>query len=315
MHPPICFTSNPLDRQSAHRGNDDWRLERLRDPDSRFLLVSGDLKAFVDPRRPDGPRIAWVSNAQILDLLVPQRGDPAPCIFLGEAEGLAHFAIDAAGLDRADPSWGGKFIDVRSIAGALPVEESGILAQARSIVDWHRRHGHCAVCGAPTEVADGGYKRACSDSACAAEHFPRTDPVVIMLVIRDGRCLLGRQPRFPKGVFSALAGFVEPGESIEDAVRREIDEEAGIAVGKVRYIASQPWPYPSSLMIGCVGEGISEEIEVDGEELDEARWFSRDEVAAMIAASEDMQAPLRMPPALSLAHQLARRWLDGDADL
>lgn len=315
MHPPICFTANPLDRQSANRGNDDWRTERLRDPDSRFLLMSGDLKAFVDPRRPEGPGIAWLSNAQILDLLVPAQGKPAPCIFLGEAEGLAHFAVDAAGLDRADPDWGGKFIDVRSVAGALPVAESGILAQARAMIDWHRRHRFCAVCGAPTHVGDGGYRRECSDTGCAAQHFPRTDPVVIMLVIREGRCLLGRQPRFPKGVFSALAGFVEPGESIEDAVRREIQEEAGVLVGKVNYVASQPWPYPSSLMIGCLGEGLSEDIQVDNDELDEARWFGRDEVAAMISVSEDMQAGPRMPPALSLAHQLALRWLSGDTDI
>ena len=136
-----------------------------------------------------------------------------------------------------------------------------------------------------------------------------------MLVIRDDRCLLGRQPRFPRGSYSALAGFVEPGESIEDAVRREIMEEAGVPVGRVRYIASQPWPYPSSLMIGCVGEGLSEEIEIDGEEIVEARWFGRDEVAAMTAASLDMQASPRMPPPLSLAHQLALRWLDGEAEI
>ncbi|MEQ8348181.1 MAG: NAD(+) diphosphatase [Sneathiellaceae bacterium] len=313
MHPPICFTANPLDRQSAHRGKDDWRTERLRDPDSRFLLLSGDLKAFVDPRGPDGARIAWLGNAQILDLLVPPQGAPAPCIFLGEAEGLAHFAIDAAGLDRPGPDWQGKFIDVRSIAASLPVAESGILAQARSMIDWHRRHRFCAVCGASTGVADGGYRRECSDADCRAQHFPRTDPVVIMLVIRDDRVLLGRQPRFPQGSYSALAGFIEPGESMEDAVRREIMEEAAVRVGAVRYVASQPWPYPSSLMIGCIGEGLSEEIRVDQDELDEARWFSRDEVAAMTAASLDMQASPRMPPPLSLAHQLALRWLDGSA--
>lgn len=315
MRPPICFTANPLDRQSAHRGKDEWRLERLRDPDSRFLLLSGDLKALIDLRREDGPGIAWLSNAQILDLLVPASGSPAPCFFLGEAEGIAHFVVDAAGHERAGADQGGKFIDIRSIAASLPVPESGILAQARSIVDWHRRHGFCAVCGARTDPADGGYRRRCRDPECGADHFPRTDPVVIMLVVREDRCLLGRQPRFPRGSYSALAGFVEPGESLEDAVRREIQEEAGVAVGRVRYIASQPWPYPSSLMIGCVAEGLSEEISIDGEELEEARWFARDEVRAMTEASLDMQASPRMPPPLSLAHQLALRWLDGEAEI
>lgn len=315
MRPPICFTSNPLDRQSAHRGKDEWRLERLRDPDSRFLLVSDDLKAMVNPRGPDGPRIGWLSNGQILDLLVPQRGEPAPCFFLGEAEGIAHFALDAAELERVEPDWDARFVDVRSIAGSLPVAESGILAQARSIVDWHRRHRFCAVCGAPTVVGDGGYRRECTDPDCAAQHFPRTDPVVIMLAIRGELCLLGRQPRFPKGVYSALAGFVEPGESLEDAVRREIQEEAGVKVGAVRYIASQPWPYPSSLMIGCVCEALSEDITIDGDELDEARWFARDELGPMLEASLDMQAAPRMPPPLSLAHQLALRWMAGEAEL
>ena len=152
----------------------------------------------------------------------------------------------------------GRFADARGVAPQLAPGEAGILAQARSLVNWHLRHGFCAVCGARTEVADGGYVRRCP--ACAAEHFPRTDPVVIMLV-RDGEdCLLGRQAHFPAGVYSALAGFVEPGETIEEAVRREVMEEAGIEVGEVDYHSSQPWPFPASLMIGCIAKAASRRI-------------------------------------------------------
>jgi NAD+ diphosphatase len=199
---------------------------------------------------------------------------------------------------------------VRSIAPQVPVGEAGILAQGRSLLDWHARHGFCAVCGSPTEPRDGGYARRCGNAACNAQHFPRTDPVVIMLVLQGDRCLLGRQPMFPPGMFSALAGFVEPGETLEEAVRREVAEEAGIASRAVRYHASQPWPFPSSLMIGCMTEATSEAIEVDRDELEDAAWFAKSEVAEMLRRSLTPETP-RMPPPLSLAHQLAKAWVEG----
>ena len=163
----------------------------------------------------------------------------------------------------------GRFADSRGIAPLLPPGEAGTLAQARSLVDWHLRYGFCAVCGGRTQSAEGGYVRRCG--SCEAEHFPRTDPVVIMLVVAGEDCLLGRQAHFPEGVYSALAGFIEPGETIEEAVRREVMEEAGIEVAEVRYHSSQPWPFPSSLMIGCIAEAASRQISLDQLELEGRR--------------------------------------------
>jgi NAD+ diphosphatase len=196
--------------------------------------------------------------------------------------------------------------DLRSIAvrGLVPAEELGLLAMAKSMLDWHRRHRFCANCGAPTEASQAGFRRDCP--ACAAQHFPRTDPVVIMLVTYGDRCLMGRQPRFPEKMYSCLAGFLEPGETIEDAVRRETFEEAGIRVGAVRYLASQPWPFPSNIMIGCIGEALTEAIDFDGEELEDARWFSREDVRRMLEGThEDFAAP----SPIAIANHLLREWV------
>jgi NAD+ diphosphatase len=239
---------------------------------------------------------------------------------LGVADGVAHFATDVSAA--FEPSGAEKFIDVRSLAPQVSAGDAAILAQARTLVDWHARHGYCAACGGPTQPANGGHARRCG--ACAAEHFPRTDPVVIMWVVDGERCLLGRQRQFAPGMYSALAGFVEPGESIEEAVRREVREEAGIDVGDVGYVASQPWPFPSSLMIGCQAHAASRDITRDGDELEDVAWFDRASIAAMLAAacsaeaaasaakagSLDATATPRLPPPFSLAHQLARHWLE-----
>ncbi len=172
--------------------------------------------------------------------------------------------------------------DLRGLAleDALPADQLGILAQARSLLHWHERHGFCANCGAKTQMLDGGYRRHCE--ACKADHFPRTDPVIIIVVRRPGYILLGRQASWTAGMYSALAGFMEPGETIEDAARREVFEESGIRLGAVSYVASQPWPFPASLMIGLHGEALSEAITIDDKELEEARWFSLDEARMMV---------------------------------
>ena len=179
-----------------------------------------------------------------------------------------------------------------------------MLAAAKALMHWHARHRFCSNCGAPTEVAVAGWRRDCP--VCKAMHFPRTDPVVIMLAVDGDACLLGRQPRFPKGMYSALAGFVEPGETIEAAVRREIREEAGVACGAVQYFASQPWPFPASLMIGCFAEAESRSLEVDRVELEDARWFSRDEAIALL----ERRHPdgLTAPTPMAIAHHLLKRW-------
>lgn len=238
---------------------------------------------------------------------------PLERVVLGRRDGRAVSAVlfgpeDAARFT-ADPAFTAH--DLRSIAvqGLVPPDELGALAQGKAMLNWHGRHRFCSNCGAATEPSCGGLRRDCKN--CGGQHFPRTDPVSIMLVARGEHCLLGRQARFVPNSYSCLAGFVSPGETIEDAVRREVLEEAGIRVGAVRYVISQPWPFPSSIMIGCFGEALSEDITIDRDELEDARWFSRDEVASML----DRRHPdgLITPPPMAIANYLMRSWVDGQA--
>jgi NAD+ diphosphatase len=187
----------------------------------------------------------------------------------------------------------------------LSEADAPLFAAALSLAWWHSRHGFCANCGSGTDIERGGWSRKCA--VCEAQHFPRVDPVVIMLAEHDGRLLLGRQPQYPPSRYSALAGFLEPGESIEAAVARELFEEAGIAVADVTYVASQPWPFPSSLMIGAHARALGNELTIDRTELDDARWFTRAEIAAALAGEED--APFRPPPRFAIARTLLERWL------
>jgi NAD+ diphosphatase len=204
-------------------------------------------------------------------------------------------------------------IDLRSIAlqGLVAPELLGILGQAKSMLDWHRRHGFCANCGSASRASAAGWHRNCD--ACGARHFPRVDPVVIMLAIDGERCLLGRQRHFAQGMYSALAGFLEPGETAEDAVRREVFEEARVKCARVVYYASQPWPFPSSLMIGCFTQASATEIVVDTAELEDARWFSRSEVAAMLAGTHS--GGLSAPKPFAIAHHLLRAYAEQGASV
>jgi NAD+ diphosphatase len=199
--------------------------------------------------------------------------------------------------------------DLRSIAvqGLVDTEHLSALAEAKAILNWHARHRFCANCGALTAAVQGGWRRDCP--ACSAQHFPRTDPVVIMLATDGERCLLGRQPRFPPGMWSCLAGFVEPGETIEAAVAREIREEAGIICDEVRYFASQPWPFPMSLMIGCHAIARSHDIAIDRTELEDAHWFAREEVARMLMRTHSQR--WMTPPPIAIAYHLIRAWVEG----
>ena len=238
----------------------------------------------------------------VLDRLILGRLDGRPIMAeLYAPEGAAALAEDPDHLA----------LDLRSIAvqGTVPADEMGALAQAKAFFFWHGRHRFCGVCGAPTVSSCAGIRRDCT--GCGAQHFPRTDPVTIMLVVRGDQCLLGRQARFVPNSYSCLAGFVSPGETMEDAVRRETLEEAGITVGRVTYLASQPWPFPASLMIGSLGEALTEEIVLDREELEDARWFSRDEVVAML----ERRHPdgLLTPPPMAIANHLMRLWTSGKA--
>jgi NAD+ diphosphatase len=230
----------------------------------------------------------------------------AVSVFLGLAAsadgGAPRFAAAASGADLV-ADFGGRIVDARAAAVQLGDGRAEIVAQARSLLDWHARHKFCAVCGAGTVMNKAGYARTCG--GCGAEHFPRTDPVVIMLAIKGDHALVGRQPGFPKRFFSALAGFVEPGESLEEAVAREIFEEAGIRTARVRYLASQPWPFPSSLMIAAFAEAVNFDITLDTDELEEARWVTKDEVRAALAGTGDWLAP----PPVAIAHTLFTAWV------
>jgi NAD+ diphosphatase len=238
---------------------------------------------------------------------------PRERVLLGMLDGrpLAGLLYEAAVADRIADAPSLSALDLRSIAvqGTVPPDELGMLAQAKSLLSWHARHRFCANCGNPTETATGGLRRDCA--ACGTQHFPRTDPVSIMLVARGDKCLLGRQKRFVAGSYSCLAGFISPGETIEDAVRREVLEEAGIRVGRVSYVASQPWPFPSSIMIGCYGEALTEEIVLDRDELEDGRWFDRDELALMLEGRHP--DGLITPPPIAIANHLMRAWLSGEA--
>jgi len=299
MTRPIAFSGNTLDRDERHRKDEAYLATSLQEDKTRILPV-WKLAPLV--REGDEKRLAWATPA-ILD----GHGGPDP-VFLGVADGRAHFAVDisAHGEPLKEFGWEGaaSFPDLRATVGLLPPGDGGIAAQARHIVDWHSRHGFCPGCGEKTRPKDGGWARICT--ACSSEHFPRTDPVVIMLVTDGERCLLGRQPGWPKPMVSALAGFVEGGESLEEAVRREVREEAGIQVGAIRYVTSQPWPFPASLMIGCEAEAVSRRIQIDPSELESADWFSKDEVRAALEAPTQR---LGVPPPIAIAHHLIRAWV------
>jgi NAD+ diphosphatase len=290
----IAFAGSRVDRADRLR-TDASALEALKGERARLLLLDG-----LDPRQSDDGGLAWGS--------LDDAEDGAELVFLGLLEGAACFAAVSPELwapgRRAGPSY-------RALMGSLSGDELATYGAAKALVDWHARHRFCARCGSPTVLAKGGWQRTCASDACRTEHFPRVDPVTIMLVELAGAgeptVLLGRQPMFPAGHYSALAGFVEPGETIEEAVRREVEEEAGLKARDVSYIASQPWPFASSLMIGCHAFADAAELEIDRNELEDARWFTRSEV--MQAFEAPREAALKLPPPAAIAHQLLRWWV------
>lgn len=305
MNVTHTFSANPLDRGDNERRDPSWLVNSQSDSNSRFLPF-WQLNVLVQG-----------GSELLLGWLNPNRLDAAtfesPPVFLGLSDDIAHFAIDVSELANPiqalglDDSW--RFEDARMAAMVLPGDQSGILAQSRSQIDWHKRHRFCGACGTATTQTRGGHLRRCPN--CKAEHFPRTDPVAIMLIVDDERCLLGQSAgRLARtGMYSALAGFIDQGESIEEAVRREVREEAGITVGEVCYHSSQPWPFPSSLMIGCHGKAISTDIRIDSNEMADVRWFPRDDV---LGALRQEHPTLKVPGAIAIAHHLIKDWASGE---
>jgi NAD+ diphosphatase len=299
----LGFALSRLDRQAMERAKPESIAAWLGSEHARFILLTGDAILLSGGAR----RSALFSRTERDGV-----GEPIETLFLG-LDAVERFPIFASAFDGfpQDPEQAmadeRMQLDLRAIAsqGLLPPQDLGLLATARALCTWHLTHSFCSRCGARAAAADGGWKRHCD--ACGADHFPRTDPVVIMLAIDGDKCLLGRQPRFPPGMYSALAGFLEPGETVEAAVRREIFEEAGVRTGRVRYLGSQPWAFPMSLMVGCAAEAKSTEITIDREELEDARWFSRSEIRTMVDGTHP--EGLKAPHPVAIAHHLLLAFL------
>jgi NAD+ diphosphatase len=301
------FAHTTLDRRADLR-DDAAAVGRLAAGDgARFLVVAGDRPLVRRGAHPTAfhDRAAAAALGALFDRAVFLGLAPAP-----EGEARPWFAT-RSGLDEAGIAAlaDHEAADLRTlaVAGTLAPEEYGAIAQGRACLYWHATHRFCARCGGRSDMAAAGWKRVCP--SCGAEHFPRTDPVVIMLVTAGDRCLLGRQTRFPPGMWSCLAGFMEPGETIEAAVRRETLEEAGITVGRIDYFASEPWPFPASLMIGVVARATSVEIRRDETELEDCRWFSRDEASRLLTG--DHPDGLFAPPPIAIAHHLLAAFVTG----
>ncbi|MCX8570256.1 NAD(+) diphosphatase [Aminobacter sp. MET-1] len=295
----IGFAGNLIDRQSEKRSDDSARLA-LAEPATRLLLVASG-RLVIDFANDMANPYFQLATARMLG------GRLDDAVLLGRTDGTATLAVPV-GIEPDSVPAPLKSVDFRSVVTQAIVDEAalGALAQGAALLAWHASHRFCGRCGAPSEMRAGGYKRVCT--ACATEHFPRTDPVAIMLTVAGDKCLLGRGRHFQPNMYSALAGFIEPGETIEAAVRRETFEEAGIRLGRVVYYASQPWPFPYSLMIGCFGEALNEDIVADTDELEDCRWFSREEVLQMLSGIHPGE--LRVPPRHAIAHHLIRAWAD-----
>ena len=300
------FISHILDR-AAHLRSDEAKLLALEaQPNARAYVVYRD--SLVVKREASGPRaLLSLDEAR-------QFGANPGTIFLGMRDGAAVFGmgISPTAVEQLLTRDDAAVSELRGMAmhGVVPTSELSAIAMAKSLVNWHQRHGYCANCGTRSAMREGGWKRDCPN--CKAEHFPRTDPVVIMLVTSGDKVLMGRQKHFLPGMYSCLAGFVEAAETIEDAVRREIFEESGIRCTDVSYYMTQPWPYPSSLMIGCTARALNEDIVVDRSELEDARWFDRAEATLMIR--REHPDGLAGPHPFAIAHHLLGRWVQNGPD-
>lgn len=297
---PNVYSASPLDRIATRREDQAWISEQLENPDSLFVPVWRN-RNLVHGVAEGQPEAIYISGAAAVAL----RMAGGPWAFLGLLDGKAVFAVDISAAEDPVPLLSdsvGTFVDLRSVGWGVAKPEASVLAHARGLMHWRSRHGHCGVCGGVCEGRTSGHMMKCI--VCGAEHFPRTDSAVIMLVTRGDSCLLGHSQRFPRAnMYSTLAGFLEPGETLEEAVRREVLEESGIQVGAVQYHSSQPWPFPGNIMLGFYAEGLTEEITIDPEELIDARWFTRDQCRNPEAHD------FLLPRADSIARRLVEDWL------
>ncbi|OSQ48228.1 NAD(+) diphosphatase [Marivita geojedonensis] len=316
----VTFGGSALDRAAELRGDVPALAAVLQDPATRTIVLWKGKPLLTG----EGSERSLVRLPLDHPILKEARESP---ILLGREDGAARFAHDiSAWVPDEDISEVGAFIDrseqrhptlpddhgfaeLRSVMTALSPRDAELAATAKAILGWHETHGFCARCGAQSDVTQAGWQRVCQ--ACGASHFPRTDPVVIMLITHGNKVLLGRSPGWPEGMYSCLAGFVEPGETIEAAVRREVWEEAGVRVGEVRYLSSQPWPFPASLMFGCQGIALSDDINIDPVEIEDALWASREDVMDALAGLRQGLLPARKG---AIAHFLLRNWLADTLD-
>jgi NAD+ diphosphatase len=303
--PRLGYAGSRIERAAELRNDKAALVKLAADPRAGAYVIGGE---WIVARK------ATPSHEPLFSL--PDAVELAPAVetvFLGTIDGEPRFGIGiATAAAEALKSRNDLLVtDLRSIAvqGLVDADHLPPIAEAKAVLHWHARHRFCSNCGTATIAVNGGWRRDCPN--CKAEHFPRTDPVVIMLPVEGERCLLGRSPRFVPNMWSCLAGFIEPGESIEDAVRRETLEEAGIVCGRVGYFRSQPWPFPTSLMIGCHAEALSKNIVIDRTELEDARWFDKEEVVTMLMRKHS--AGLTTPPPVAIAHHIIRAWIDDEA--
>ncbi len=310
MKPFIRYAGGDLDRAGLFRKDESWILEKLAHPDSRIVPVwrSRNLVTGLGTD-PQTHLVGRMEASEILEM-------SSEITLLGISGETAYFAADISSLeeDRAHALViQGEFVDLRLVGPLLGVQESALMAYARGMLHWHQKHQHCGLCGAPTKSFEGGHVRKCTSTECGAPTFPRTDPAVIMLITYQpasgpAQCLLGRQAVWPEGNYSTLAGFVEPGESLEEAVAREVHEEAGIHIKNVTYQASQPWPFPASIMLGFWGEAVTTDIQIDEHEIEDAQWFDAPDLRNFGEWGNE-EATRRLPRKDSIARFLIETWL------
>jgi NAD+ diphosphatase len=300
-HPVNIFAGGHVERAVHRRRDGDWLAATLRSAHAALIPICEELTLIeAHPAQPR-PRLLDPHELSSLQLSV------SDVVFLGEHEDRPCFAVDCPPHLAEHLRSFGRLESLRRHAAQVQAHHASLLAYARAMVLWHRQHGFCPRCGAPTDLADGGHMRLCSNEACRGRQFPRLDPAVIVMVSKGERCLLGRQANWPPGRYSTVAGFVEPGEGLEDAVRREVHEETNIRVEKVRYFSSQPWPFPQSLMLGFFAEALNHDIHLNDQELEDARWFTREEIVDQIHSAGGS-----LPMELSIAYRLISAWFDGD---